>query len=161
MSKSVERVRRALGDNAIPDLIRVMPETTRTAGDAAAALGCETDQIAKSVVFRGAESDRVFLFVTAGGNRVDTARAAILAGEPVVPADPAFVRQRTGFAIGGVAPLGHLAPPRAFLDARLLDFDVVWAAAGTPRHVFQVDPGVLRAACGAPVAAFAEGREKM
>lgn len=92
------------------------------------------------MIFRGAESDLALLFLTAGGNLVDQVKATAAAGEALMKADAAFIRARTGFAIGGVAPLGHLSPPRAFFDPRLLDFDVIWGAAGTPRHVFPADP---------------------
>lgn len=83
------------------------------------------------------------LFLTAGGNRVDAAKATELAGEPLGKADAALVRAETGFAIGGVAPIGHLKPVRAWWDPRLSDFDVIWAAAGTPRHVFAIAPDTL------------------
>ena len=133
-----------------------MPDSTKIVAAAAEAVGCEIDQIAKSVIFRGTDSDGVFLFVTAGGNRVDAAKAAALAGEPLGPADAAYVRARTGFVIGGVAPVGHLEAPTAFFDPRLLEFDTVWAAAGTPRHVFPVVPDKLLICAGASVAAFTE-----
>ena len=92
--------------------------------------------------------------MTAGGNRVDPARAAAVAGEPLGRADADLVRAETGFAIGGVAPVGHLRPLRAFWDPRLSDFAVVWAAAGTPRHVFAAAPAELLRASGATPAAF-------
>lgn len=153
MSKSVKRVRAALEAVGIAGEIR---ETAlaRTAKDAADALGCTVDQIAKSIIFRGEESGQAILFLTAGGNRVDSARASALAGEALGKADADLVRAQTGFAIGGVAPLGHLTPIRAFFDPRLLDFPVVWAAAGTPHHVFPAEPQVLAQACGAQVADF-------
>ncbi len=156
MSKSVARVRSALEAAGIAAEIREMAEGTRTAAAAAAAVGCEIDQIAKSVIFRGPDSDAVFLFVTAGGNRVDPEKAAALAGEPLAPADAGFVRARTGFVIGGVAPLGHLEAPRAFFDPRLSDFPQIWAAAGTPRHLFSSAPDALRLAAGAETGAFTE-----
>jgi prolyl-tRNA editing enzyme YbaK/EbsC (Cys-tRNA(Pro) deacylase) len=161
MSKSVARVRRALEAAGIAAEIREMAEGTRTAAAAAEAVGCELDQIAKSVIFRGTGSDSVVLFVTAGGNRVDPDRAANLAGEVLAPADAAFVRARTGFVIGGVAPVGHLEPPRAFFDPRLMDFEAVWAAAGTPRHVFPADPESLMRACAAQSAAFSATSTEM
>jgi prolyl-tRNA editing enzyme YbaK/EbsC (Cys-tRNA(Pro) deacylase) len=100
MSKSLKRVRAALVAAGLEPEIR---ETTlaRTAADAAAAVGCEVDQIAKSIIFRGLQSDRAILFLTAGGNRVEEAKAAIVAGEPLGKADAALVRAQTGFAIGG------------------------------------------------------------
>lgn len=94
------------------------------------------------------------LFLTAGGNRVDPAAAAALVGAPLAKADAAGVRTHTGFAIGGVSPLGHLRPIETWLDPRLLDFAIVWAAAGTPRHVFSIDPRALVAALNPGVAEF-------
>ena len=91
---------------------------------------------------------------TAGGNRVDTDRAAALAGEPLGKADAALVRAQTGFAIGGVSPVGHLSPIRAWMDPRLTAFDVVWAAAGTPHHVFPASPQALLKLTGATLAEF-------
>lgn len=140
MSKSVKRVCAALEAAGVASEITEMPESTRTAAEAAMALGCTPDQIAKSVIFRGQDSDTVYLFITAGGNRVDPTKADLIAGEPLVPADAEFIRARTGFAIGGVAPVGHLSEPTAFFDPHLTSFDVVWAAAGTPRHVFPLPP---------------------
>ena len=140
MSKSLKRVRAALEAAGLPDTIREMPESTRTAAEAAAAAGCEIDQIAKSIIFAGEESGALYLFLTAGGNQVDAAKASAAAGERLTRADGATVRQVTGFAIGGVAPLGHLTAPRAFLDPRLAQFETVWAAAGTPRHIFAIAP---------------------
>jgi prolyl-tRNA editing enzyme YbaK/EbsC (Cys-tRNA(Pro) deacylase) len=132
-----------------------LEEGTRTAADAARACGCEIDQIVKSIVLREAGAARHVLFLTAGGNRVDPEKAAGLAGAALEKADAASVRAVTGFAIGGVAPLGHLTPIDAWLDPRLLDFATVWAAAGTPHHVFQAAPAVLAAAVDATVADFA------
>ena len=113
----------------------------RTAGDAAAAVGCALDQIAKSIVF--ARGDGCALFLTAGGGQVNATRASALAGAPLVRADAARVRAITGFAIGGVAPVGHLTPGPVWMDERLMDFPKVWAAAGTPRHVFAIAPADL------------------
>ena len=131
-----------------------MPSETRTAAQAAAAAGCALDQIAKSILFQGAESGRLFLFLTAGGNQVDPEAAAALAGEVLARADAETVRIVTGFAIGGVAPIGHLTPLPTWIDPRLLDFPVIWAAAGTPRHIFPIDPAVLHRATGATRAPF-------
>ena len=156
MSKSVARVRAALDGAGIGAEILEMPDSTRTAEDAARAAGCAVDQIAKSIIFRGQDSGHVVLFLTAGGNRVDPARASAVAGQPLGKADAALIREETGFAIGGVALVGHLKPVTAFFDPRLLDFDRVWAAAGTPRHVFAIAPGVLLDLTGAKVAEFTE-----
>ena len=143
MSKSLKRVTAALRDAGLDVTPLEMPQQTRTAAEAADAAGCHIDQIAKSVIFAGLTSGQAILFITAGGNQVDSARASALAGEPLGKADAALIRAQTGFAIGGVAPVGHLNPIRAFLDPRLLDFAEVWAAAGTPRHIFPIAPAML------------------
>lgn len=154
MSKSVARVRAALEAAGLAAEIVRTPESTRTAAEAAAVAGCTLDQIVKSIVFAGTRTDEVLLFLTAGGNRVDETAVARLAGEPLVRADAALVRAKTGFAIGGVAPIGHLAPVRCFWDPRLDDFTQVWAAAGTPHHIFPVAPPDLRRVTGATQGAF-------
>lgn len=131
-----------------------MAESTRTAAEAAIAAGCHIDQIAKSIIFRGEESGQIVLFLTAGSNRVDAGKAALVAGQPLGKADAALIRSETGFAIGGVAPIGHLRPVAAWFDPRLADFDLVWAAAGTPRHIFAISPDRLLAITGAEMADF-------
>ncbi|MBM2576616.1 YbaK/EbsC family protein [Jannaschia sp. Os4] len=153
MSKSLKRVATTLEKAGIDARPVEMPGETRTAAQAASAVDCALDQIAKSIIF-GA-GDGCALFVTAGGNRVDPARASALAGTALARADADTVRRVTGFAIGGVSPVGHLTPSLVWLDRRLLDFDVVWAAAGTPRHVFPIAPGDLVRLAGAEVAEFA------
>lgn len=153
MSKSLKRVQQALSAAKLPSDVRET-DGARTAQMAADAVGCELDQIVKSIVFRGETSGLAILFLTAGGNQVDPAKASDLAGEPLGNADAALVRSQTGFAIGGVSPVGHLNPIRAFLDTRLMAFDVVWAAAGTPNHVFHIDPHLLPAMTGAIKADF-------
>jgi len=153
-SPSLARVRADAARRGLAIEPMQLDEGTRTAEDAARACGCDLDQIVKSIVFREAGSDRHLLLLTAGGNRVDAAKAAAVAGAPLAKADAASVRAVTGFAIGGVAPVGHLTPIETWLDPRLLDFPTVWAAAGTPRHVFAVAPDALLAATGARVADF-------
>ncbi|MBT2132573.1 YbaK/EbsC family protein [Aliiroseovarius lamellibrachiae] len=143
MSKSLKRVRAALEAAEMNVDILEMTEGTRTAADAAKAAGCHLDQIVKSIIFKGEASGAAVLFLTAGGNQVDSEKAAKLAGEPLGKADAGLIRAQTGFAIGGVAPIGHLSPIRAFYDARLMAFETVWAAAGTPRHVFEAPPHAL------------------
>ena len=139
MSKSLKRVHAA--HEALGALINIVEtQLARTAADAAAAVGCEVDQIAKSIIFKGDVSNKVILFVTAGGNQVDPVKAAKVAGEPLGKADAALIRSQTGFAIGGVSPVGHLNPIQAFVDQRLIKFDEIWAAAGTPNHVFASSP---------------------
>jgi prolyl-tRNA editing enzyme YbaK/EbsC (Cys-tRNA(Pro) deacylase) len=154
VSASVARVVADAERLGLPIELRRLDEGTRTAADAARACGCGIDQIIKSIVFRVAGSDRHVLFLTAGGNRVDPAKASALAGAPLEKADAASIRAHTGFVIGGVAPIGHLSPIETWMDPRILDFDRIWAAAGTPNDVFGVDPERLRAALGVSVADF-------
>jgi len=154
MSKSLARVVAALEAAGVETEVKEMAAETRTAEQAAAAAGCATDQIVKSIIFRGNESGEVLLFLTAGGNRVSDEKASSLAGEPLGKADAALIRERTGFAIGGVSPVGHLLPVRSFLDPRLMEFSQVWAAAGTPRHIFAIHPETLAQVTGAELADF-------
>ncbi len=127
---------------------------TRTAADAARACGCDIDQIVKSIVFRVAGGERHVLFLTAGGNQVDAAKAAGLVGAPLEKADAASIRAHTGFAIGGVSPLGHVTPIDIWLDPKILSYPLIWAAAGSPSHVFAVEPAALVAAVSPVVAEF-------
>ena len=143
MSKSLKRVLRALEDAQLQITPLELGPETRTAQQAADAAGCALDQIAKSVIFAGQTSGQAILFITAGGNQVDPVKASAVAGEPLGKADAALIRAQTGFAIGGVAPIGHLHPITAYLDPRLTEFDVIYAAAGTPRHIFPIIPQVL------------------
>ncbi len=154
MSKSLKRVTAALEAAGLSIQPVEMPDSTRTAAEAAAAVGCALDQIVKSIIFQGQESGRIHLFLTAGGNQVDAEKASALAGEALGRADAGVVRAQTGFAIGGVAPVGHLTPCPVHLDPRLCDFAMVWAAAGTPRHVFAIAPEDLLRLTGATRAAF-------
>jgi len=154
MSKSLKRVKahlQALGLNT--DILHVTVPTN-TAQQAADVVGCALDQIAKSVIFRGDVSGQAILFLTAGGNRVDADKASAVAGEALGKADAELIRTQTGFAIGGVSPFGHLNPIRAFIDPRLLAFPVIWAAAGTPHHLFDINPAVLAEKTGATAADF-------
>jgi prolyl-tRNA editing enzyme YbaK/EbsC (Cys-tRNA(Pro) deacylase) len=153
MSKSLKRVARALEELGIETEIKELG-LARTAQQAADVAGCALDQIAKSMIFRGEESGEAILFLTAGGNQVDTDKASAVAGEPLGKADAALIRKQTGFAIGGVAPVGHLNPIRAFLDPRLLEFPTIWAAAGTPHHIFELDSAKLSEITGAQAADF-------
>jgi len=154
MSKSLKRVARVLEEAGIGAEVVEMPDSTRTAAEAAAAVGCELDQIAKSIIFRAEDHGTAVLFITAGGNQVDGDKASALAGEPLGKADAGLIRAQTGFVIGGVAPVGHLSPIRAWFDPRLMAFDTVWAAAGTPRHVFAIAPTDLLRLSGAESASF-------
>lgn len=144
---SVQRVREALLAAGHPDSILAFPAGTRTAADAAAAIGCDVAQIAKSIVFRAGE--RAVLIIASGANRVDPALAGAALGVKLGRADAEWVRNTTGFAIGGVAPIGHLAPPLILLDEDLLALDPVWAAAGSPSHVFRTTTAELQRITGA------------
>ena len=123
-----------------------MPDSTRTAKEAAAALDCEVGQIAKSLVFRGERTGAPVLVIASGADRVDEQRLAEVIGEPVAKPDADFVRARTGFGIGGVPPLGHERRVRTVVDESLRRFATVWCAAGTPRAVFEVETERLIAA---------------
>lgn len=156
---SVERVRAALAAAGHADSVEAFPEGTRSAAEAAAAVGCDVAQIAKSIVFRGAVRSadgearsgesaghthaRVVVVIASGANRVDVAKVAAATGLAIKRADGGWVRDMTGFAIGGVAPLGHLTPALVLLDHDLFAFERVWAAAGSPMHVFATTPADL------------------
>jgi prolyl-tRNA editing enzyme YbaK/EbsC (Cys-tRNA(Pro) deacylase) len=152
---SVQRVRAALVAAGHPDSIVAFPTGTRTATDAAAAVGCEVAQIAKSIVFRAGE--RAAVVITSGANRVNPALAGAALGVQLGRADAEWVRETTGFAIGGVAPVGHLAPPLILLDEDLLALNPIWAAAGSPSHVFRTSAAELLRITGAQVAAIRSG----
>ncbi len=131
--------------------VSTFPDGTRTAADAAAAIGCDVAQIVKSLVFRRA-GGAPLLVVASGVNRVDEAKVAALVGEPIGKADADFVRAATGFAIGGVPPAGHAKPIETLVDEDLLRHDEIWAAAGTPRTVFPLTPAELVAMTAGRVA---------
>jgi prolyl-tRNA editing enzyme YbaK/EbsC (Cys-tRNA(Pro) deacylase) len=149
-NNSVERVRAALLSAGHEDTIAEFPDGTRTAADAAAAVGCTVAQIAKSIVLRA--GDQVVLVIASGINRVDVAKVSALLGAPVKNADARWVRDTTGFAIGGVAPVGHLAAPRILIDEELMALDPVWAAAGSPKHAFKTVAHDLARMTGGQVA---------
>ena len=152
---SAKRVQEVLEGRGLALVVKQFPEGTRTAEDAAAAIGCRVEQIAKSLVFRGATSNRPVLIVASGGNRVDENKVAALLDEELARADAAFVREATGFAIGGVAPVGHRTPPVVYLDEDLKRFGEIWAAAGTPSAVFRLTPDELQDLTGAEYVAVA------
>jgi prolyl-tRNA editing enzyme YbaK/EbsC (Cys-tRNA(Pro) deacylase) len=133
-------------------------ETTRSSADAAAAIGCAVAQIAKSLVFRAKPSGRPVLVIASGANRVDEKAVAAALGEALGKADAQFVRDRTGFAIGGVAPIGHATPPVTFIDEDLFRHDAIWAAAGTPFSVFRLTPAQLVEMTGGQVLKLAAER---
>jgi prolyl-tRNA editing enzyme YbaK/EbsC (Cys-tRNA(Pro) deacylase) len=148
--RAIERVRAALLAAGHPDTIVTVPADAHTAADAAAAVGCALAQIVKSLIFRRGE--RPVLVLASGANRVDPDKLAALLGGPVVRADPGWVREATGFTVGGVAPVGFPTQPTTLLDADLLAIDPLWAAAGSPQHVFRISAAELSRITGARVA---------
>jgi prolyl-tRNA editing enzyme YbaK/EbsC (Cys-tRNA(Pro) deacylase) len=155
MSESVERVRAALRAAGHADTISEFPDGTRTSQDAAKAVGCTVAQIAKSIVLRAGE--QAVLVIASGPNRVSLEKISALMGAPVKSADGRWVRDVTGFAIGGVPPVGHAGAIRIFIDADLMALDPVWAAAGSPRHVFRTSAKDLARMTGGTVADVKEG----
>lgn len=152
----VQRVREALAAAGLSSEVKELSASTRTAQDAASAVGCQVAQIVKSLVFRIQDGDRPLLVLVSGTNRASEALLAALAGGPVARADADFVRARTGFAIGGVAPLGHAEPMAVLVDRDLMSFPLVWAAAGSPNAVFALTPADLLRVTGGRVADVAD-----
>jgi prolyl-tRNA editing enzyme YbaK/EbsC (Cys-tRNA(Pro) deacylase) len=140
---SAQRVQEALRQAGFTGEVLEVPHSTRTAAEAAAVVGCEVAQIVKSLVFRLAHSDRPVLVIASGANRVNEKRVGGLLGEPLAKADAEFVRQHTGYAIGGVPPVGHASPIDTYIDEDLLNHSEVWAAAGTPNTLFRLAPADL------------------
>jgi prolyl-tRNA editing enzyme YbaK/EbsC (Cys-tRNA(Pro) deacylase) len=155
MSKSLKRVKSALFA-ADPTLEVIETGQATTAKAAAESLGCAVDQIAKSILFEGEMTAQLYLFVTAGARRVDLDQAALLAGEPLGKTDAARIRAVTGFAIGGVSPVGHLTKIVTFFDDSLFDYQKIYAAAGTPVHVFGCAPHQMADLCQGRISAFSQ-----
>lgn len=143
------RTQRLLAEAGIDTRVVEFEQPTRTSAEAAAAIGCTVAEIAKSVVFRAKQSGSAVVVVASGGNRVCEDKVARLVGEKLGRADADFVREATGYAIGGVSPLGYAGPVTLLLDADLQRFARIWAAAGTPFSVFPLTPGQLSALTGA------------
>lgn len=141
MSSSARRFQDILAASGIAEQVAELPQSTRTAAEAAAAIGCEIAQIAKSLIFRRLDTDQPVLVIASGPNRVDEQVVSDLVGAEIAKADADFVRAATGYAIGGVPPFGHATLIEdVVIDQDLLRFGVIWAAAGTPRSVFPMDP---------------------
>ncbi|HEX9905173.1 MAG TPA: YbaK/EbsC family protein [Propylenella sp.] len=149
--RSTDRFRAAAAKAGLAVEIREMPRSTRTAEEAAAACGVSVAQIVKSLLFRKAASGEPVLLLVSGANRVDQDAIRGVLGEPLERLDASAVREITGFAIGGVAPLGSLTPVGAYMDADLLAYETVWAAAGAPHTVFEAAPQALADAAGARI----------
>jgi len=143
LSPSARKVQQALQAMGFALQVVELPDSTRTAAEAAQAVGCQVGQIVKSLVFKAKRSQRPVLVVASGANRVNEKAIEALIGEPLGRADADFVRQRTGFAIGGVPPVGHSERLETFIDEDLLQHAEIWAAAGTPNAVFRLTPGDL------------------
>lgn len=144
------RIQQLVTDAGLPGQVVEFEQPTRTSAEAAAAIGCTVAEIAKSVVFRGKASGQAVVVVASGDNRVSEEKVAALVGEKLGRADADFVREGTGFAIGGVSPLGATKPVRMLLDRDLQRFEKVWAAAGTPFTVFPLTPAELARVTAAP-----------
>jgi prolyl-tRNA editing enzyme YbaK/EbsC (Cys-tRNA(Pro) deacylase) len=151
LSQSAQKVQQALLAMNLPCKVVELPNSTRTAVEAAQAVGCQVGQIVKSLIFMGAESRRPILVVASGINRVDETHLALLAGEAIKKADAEFARAQTGFAIGGIPPVGLANQMSTFIDQDLLAYQSVWAAAGTPHAVFELDPAFLERMTGGTV----------
>jgi len=148
LKSSAQKVQDALAAAGFTNQVVELPDSTRTSAEAAAAVGCAVEQIAKSLVFRGKQSGAAILVIASGGNRVDEKKLKALAGENISKPDADFVREQTGFVIGGVPPIGHAQPLRTFIDRDLWRYQEIWAAAGHPNAVFRLTPDELAAMTG-------------
>lgn len=136
-------VQEALRSKGVDLKVVEMPQTTRTAVEAAQAIGCEVSQIAKSLIFKTSGTHRPILVIAGGSNRVNVKKIEELVGEPIEKPDADYVKSRTGFVIGGIPPVGHLEPMPTFLDSDLQSSVIIWAAAGSPFAVFPLTPTEL------------------
>lgn len=143
LSSSAQKVQDALTAGGYACQVVEHAESTRTAQEAAERAGCSLGQIIKSLIFKGKTSSKAILILTSGANRVDEKRISVYAGEPAIRADADFVRAVTGFAIGGVPPIGYTQSVEIFIDEDLLQYATVWAAAGTPNAIFELTPADL------------------
>ena len=151
LRKSAQKVQNSLAKLGNAYEVIEAAESTRTAEEAAARVGCSVGQIVKSLVFKGKKSGKAILILTSGANRVDVKRIVAYTEEKIGRADPDFVRERTGFAIGGIPPLGHLHPIETYVDEDLLNFEEIWAAAGTPKAVFKMRASELEKMTGGKI----------
>ena len=151
LSSSAKRFQDALLAWGLPHQVTELPQGTRTALEAAQAVGCEVGQIVKSLVFKGKNSGKAILVVASGSNRVNEALLSRLISEPVERPDADFVRSQTGFSIGGVPPFSHSQPLETFIDEDLLLYQDIWAAAGNPKAVFPLTPQDLLEMTGGQV----------
>lgn len=143
LSDSANRVQKFLLEKGFTFEVKELPGSTRTAQEAADSIGCTVAQIAKSLVFRDKETNTPILVIASGSNRVDTAKIEGITGLKLGKADGSYVKERVGYAIGGIPPAGHNEPLKTLLDTDLKKYEVIWAAAGTPFAVFQLKPSDL------------------
>jgi len=151
LSPSAAKVQEAIAALGLPNRVFELEQPVRTAQEAAAAVGCNVRQIAKSIIFMTANTKRPVLVVTSGANRVNEEKMATVVGEPLVRASADFVREQTGFAIGGIPPLGHRHKVETFIDLDLMALEEIWAAAGHPNALFRVEPEELLTMSGGRV----------
>jgi len=144
LSPSSQKVQDLLQSLGYDCQVQESTTTTRTASDAAALVGCHVGQIVKSLIFKGSNTSKPILVLTSGANRVNEHLISTYAGEPILRADPEFVRATTGYAIGGVPPIGHLQSMETYLDEDLMQYPSIWAAAGTPNSLYKLTPGELQ-----------------
>jgi prolyl-tRNA editing enzyme YbaK/EbsC (Cys-tRNA(Pro) deacylase) len=152
LSPSAQKVQDVLRERGFDHEVKESSTPTRTSADAARLVGCQVGQIAKSLVFRGRRTGRALLVIASGANRVSEPKLEAIIGEPVEKADADFVRRQTGFAIGGIPPIGHATAIPTLVDRSLLAHAEIWAAAGTPHSLFRLTPSELLAMTGACVA---------
>lgn len=155
LSRAARSVQDVLAARGLETRVVELSSSTRTAQDAAASIGCDVAQIVKSLVFRTRDTGRPVLVLASGVNRVNEATIAAHVGEPIAKADAAFAREATGFAIGGVPPVGHPQPIPTYIDRDLLAHGIVWAAAGTPNAVFSLPSSALASLTGGTVVSIA------
>jgi Cys-tRNA(Pro) deacylase len=151
LHKNAQRVQESLNQFGLSLSVVELPGSTRSAQEAALAIGCWVSQIAKSLVFWGKNSNEPLLIITSGTNRVNEKAVGVLVGEPLEKADANKVQEYTGFPIGGVSPVGHKNPIRIYIDEDLMTFESIWAAAGTPHAVFELTPQDLLTMTGGKV----------
>lgn len=144
LSASAQKVQNALIERGTNLKVIEFTESTRTSAEAAERVGVAVGQIAKSLIFKAKTSGKPLLVIASGANRVDEKKIAALLGEKIIRADADFARETTGFVIGGIPPFAHAQPITTFLDANLFQYEIIWAAAGTPNAVFELTPAALQ-----------------
>lgn len=156
LKPSAQKVQEAIEAHGFANKVVELADSTRSSTEAAAAVGCEVGQIAKSLIFRGKQSNEAILVIASGAHRVDEKKLTQLSGEKLSKPDADFVREQTGYVIGGVPPLGHSRPLTTFIDQSLLEYTLIWAAAGHPHAVFPLTPQELVQMTGGQVVDIAQ-----